>query len=129
MRYLSLVASSTSLFGFSISGSTGNCGLEMAPLAIVPPHSPIGPSCGVTWGTFVLGIVPFSSHVRKQSLQRVTWANFGTKAAWTTSALVHAGHGCLPSVWLPLWTVVAYPVDLAAAPTSDVVRAETCLDV
>ena len=83
----------------------------------------------VTGRSYILVVVPLSSHFRVQGLKRIADASLVARAAWTAIAIINVPNPCLPSVRLLSRTAMTYPVGHFIASASDFAGIQTSLVV
>ena len=106
---------------FAQVGPIIDFGFKAASRIIDPPHFAAGAGCVVTGCAGVAGIIPFSSHLRKQRPEGVAYASLMARAAWTTPACVQRARACLPFMRPPLGATMANPVAQFVASAPDFV--------
>ena len=111
------------LFMCPVSSAMIYFGFKVAATAVVPPDLLGRLGCIVSRGALVALIVPLSSHLWKQGLERVALASLQPHAAWATRCLTQngtedVGNHCLPGVWEALETLVTNPMGFLLAATA-----------
>ena len=106
-----------------------DAGLKAASFVSAPPH--FAPRAGwvVIRCAGVATLVPVSSHLRAQGLQRVANASFVASATWIATTLVQGARTCPPSVRPPFGTTMANSVAHFVASAPDYVGVQAFLAV
>ena len=109
-----------------------NHDFEVATMAVIPPNFLLGLGCIVSRSAVVALVVPLSSHLWIQRLERVAFASLPSHTAWaslsaTQHASVHGGHSRSPFVGLTDRAHVADPVGCLATAASQLARIQSHL--